>query len=1066
MNGIIAWFANNKVAANLIMIIIIVFGIGSLFSLNREFFPAAEVEDVRITVAYPGASPLETEDRLCIRMEEAVFNLDGVKKVECVAREGSATATVKKRSDADKLKLLNDVKSRIDGINTFPQEAERPSISQDTFRAQVISLSVYGDVTPRILKEWGEQIRDEVAELPSVDLAELRGTLPDEISIEISDAGLQRFGLTFESVRQAIAQNSINLSAGTIRSQSGNINLQTRGQAYDRQDFENIVLIDRPDGTKVFVKDVAKVIDGFSDGDVILRHNSQPAVFVEVFATANPNIVRTAAAVNEYAEDLRRRVPDGLNIDVWNDNSEVLQQRTSLLLWNALSGFLLVFLVLMLFLRFKVAAWVVVGIIVAFLGALWLLQFTGVSLNMISLFAFLMVLGIVVDDAIIVGEAIHRQTELGISDAKAAIKGTLNVFKPVLFAVLTTMIAFSPMLFVPGPARNFAVVIPIVVILCLGFSLLESLLILPSHLSHLGKPKPPRNIFARALNWLQNQCTRGMDAFVNRIYQPRLKWALDHRFVTIIIFALCFSVSVSIWAGGWLKFNFLPNISANFVQAQVTMPEGTSIVTVQSVYERVENAAKRLETDLRREFPDIAEPFQFTIGFADNNDLRMWVITDEKNVKTLPAPMITERWRTEIGDLPEAEEVKFSSTFNQVGKPISIALASDDIEALKIATDKVKDRLAEFQGVYDIRDSQSSSRREIELLLKPNARILGLTLSDLASQVRQAFFGGEAQRVPRGRDDVRVMVRLPEAERRSISTLQDLRIRTATGTEVPLESVAELRYVQGFSEIRREDRKRVLKVTADVAPDAESPGNIIKSLFETDVPKWQREFPQVKIGRDGDSRDQAEFFGALGQYGLLAIFIIYALLAIAFQSYGQPIIILTAIPFGYMGAIIGHMIMGVDLAMFSFLGIVAAAGVVVNDNLVLIDAVNRMRHEEGKSLREALERAGGERFRPIILTSLTTFVGLFPIMMETSIQAQFLIPMVISLGFGVAFATAVTLILVPALYGFGHDVKYAIKGSSAWLGREFSASFAWTFGGLFNWLYRLVIKQPPTPPGE
>lgn len=1022
MNRIIGWFANNSVAANLLMLVILVGGVFTYPAINREFIPPRTSDTVEVSVPYRGAGPEEVEDRILIRIEEAVSDLDGIKKIRSIAREGSGTVTMEVQNGFDTRKLLNDVKARVDGINTFPTEAERPIVSERVRRVQVMQLTLNGDVDQKTLKRVAENIRDDLAALKEVDTANVQAVLPYEVAIEVEEVALRRYGLSFDDIVRAVRSNSLNLPAGSIRSEAGTVTLRTRGQAYTASDFEQIAVLRRDDGTIIRVVDVAKVIDGFQEADLISRFNGKPAALIEAFVTADPNVVETSTAIRAYLDELAPRLPDGMAVEVLDDRSETFSDRLRLLLENGIGGLVLVFVVLLLFLRPAVAFWVAAGIGIAFVGTIWVLPWFGVSLNMISLFAFLMVLGIVVDDAIIVGESIHSMNERGVRKIHGATLGTQAVSKPVFFAVTTTILAFMPMLFVPGNWRDVAQQIPYVVIAALVFSLIESMLILPSHLSSLKREKEVKSPRLARLQKAQQSLAQGMQRFAEKFYAPVLDKALQWRGLTLVSFIVIFGLTVAVVGGGWMRVSFFPNIQADFVFSTINMPEGAAFSKTEDTIVKLEAAANRASSMIEEETGEA--PLKSLLTIASGNSLQGWAILEKTESEDASAQAFANRWRKELGALPEADEIKFSSSFGDFRKPIQFQLASADLDQLDEAVSALKEELSTYSGVYDIRDSLSSGRREIILDLDAQAQSLQLGLADLANQVRQGFFGAEAQRIPRGKDDVRVMVRYPKETRESVDSLQDLRVRIGEGTEVPFEAVADARYDQGHTQIERVDRQRVAVITAEMRRTGASPGEVMGNIIASRVPELRERFPQVDFALDGDSVDQQEFTGSLLRNMLIAIGAMYVLLAVAFRSYGQPLIILTAIPFGFTGAIIGHLVMGMDLAMFSFLGIVAAAGVVVNDNLVLIDRVNALRSDEGFSVMDALRTAARDRFRPIILTSITTFIGLVPIMSETSIQAQFLIPMVISLAFGVGFATTVTLILVPCVYSLGYGWKH------------------------------------------
>ncbi len=1017
----IAWFVRNPIAANLLMVLIVVGGFTGLPALEKQFFPEIEVNVVSVNMPYPGAGPTEVEEQICVRIEEAVHDLNGVKEIRSTAREGSGTVQVEAERGYDMQRLTSEVKTRVDAITTFPVEAERPIITELAYRHHMVSVTVAGDVGEENLKALAESLRDDLAAQPYVSVVEISSPRPYEVAVEVSEYTLRRYGLRFDDVVRAIQTSSLNLPAGSIKAETGDIRLQTRGQAYERADFENIVLVSKRDGTRVLLGDVATVIDGFEDMDVRSRLNDTPSHDLQVYVTSRPNVLLTSDSVSQWVEQTRPRLPEGVSLTMWQDQAVPFQSRVETLVKNGVGGLILVFAVLVLFLRPLLAVWVCVGIAVAFLGTFFILPYTGVRLHMISLFSFLLILGIVVDDAIIVGESIHTRQSSGDLGDHGAILGTQGVVKPVMFAVISTMIFFAPMWFMPGEMAEVATSIPMVVTLALAFSLIECMLILPSHLAHMRPVKPARRGWLAALERARERCADAMVHFAAHRYRPFLERALRSNLLTLSLFFVALLITLSIYAGGWIKSGFFPSVTADWVVAEVELKEGIAFQDTLDRLQQVEAAALRTKQDYNsREALNRAGP---AIGLINSvgrdNRIDVWL---ELENKAIDIAEVSEHWRKEIGDLGEVEDFTLDYTLRENGKPIRLVLASPSVDDLESVAEELRARLLSYPGVYNVNDSLQAPREEIELDLKPAAENLGITLADLAQQVRRAFYGAEAQRIPRTREDVKVMVRYPEQERVSVDNLNQMRIRTPDGREVPFEAVAELRFVSGYQTIDRLDRKRTLEMTAEVQEGKSSPRAIVDEILRRDLPRWRTLYPGLSMALDGELQEQQEFQAALFKYMGLSMLIIYGLMAIPFRSYWQPVLILTAIPFGIMGAIWGHIIMGREISMFSLMGVLACAGVVVNDNLVLIDRINQLR-EQGLSVLDSLLQGGQDRFRPIILTSLTTFIGLLPIMSETSVQAQFLIPMVISLAFGVLFATAVTLVLVPALYLFGEQFQ-------------------------------------------
>ena len=1029
MNKIIQWFVENSVAANLAMMVIFIGGGIAVFKMNKEAFPAANTGIIEISAPYPGAGPKEVEEQILIRIEEAIGDLDGIDQISSTARLGSGSVQVEAVQDYDVQKLLNNIQARIDSITTLPDDAERIQVREVQFRQQIMNIAVYGDVEEIALKQAAQHLRDELAILPNINLAELQAVRSDEMTIEVSEQTLRHYNLTFNQVVNAIRSSSVNLPAGTIKSSGGDLQLQTRGQAYYAEDFESIIIDSNRDGVMLRLGDIATIKDGFEESEFVALLNGQPAVYINLFITDNPNVLKAREQVYAYLQDLQGNLPPGIKVSLWNDQTIMFEDRMNLLLKNAISGLLLVFVVLMLFLRPVLAWWVCVGIAIAFLGTLWFMPYLGVSLNMISLFGFLLVLGIVVDDAIIVGESIYSQHERGMQGMAGAAGGAKAVHKPVFFAVISTMVFFSPMLFVPGSMGTMAAPIAIIVILCLAFSLIESLLILPSHLSHLKEEKPSRFALLQKLGRARQKTSDSLMWVVQWVYSPLLEKALKNTSATLACFAVAFFLALAVFAGGWLRVRFMPVIQSDQIRAEVVLAEGVPFTDTQAVVARMNQAVESLRSDPALRERNNATDFVDNVQtWARGNRVTYTLALQSPDQRELSTQEVVRLLRAEIGDIPEAEEVRLGFTINNRSAAIRLrtSITSDLQEDQERAVAAVKAAIARYPGTQDIKDDLQTPRDEIQLTLKKHAETLGLTLNDIARQVRQGFYGEEVQRIPRAKEDVRVMVRFSEQERRNVDQLREMRIRAQDGREVPLMAVADIEFVPSYSVIRRLDRKRTIVVTAELQ-DGYNANEIVRDLLANNVEQWQQQFPGFTLGIDGDMRMQMEFLDSLVKNFLFSLLIIYGLFAIAFRSYWQPIIVLTAIPFGFMGAVIGHLIMGREVSMMSMLGFVACAGVVVNDNLVLLDRISALR-KQGHSVYAAVVEGGRNRFRAIVLTSLTTFIGLTPILAETSMQARFLIPMVISLAFGVIFATTVTLILVPTLYLMGERLNEKWRG--------------------------------------
>ncbi|PCI34370.1 MAG: hypothetical protein COB54_00840 [Alphaproteobacteria bacterium] len=1039
-NNIVKWFVHNPVAANLLMVMLIVGGLFGLMTVGKESMPSMSPSRIDVSVSYLGAGPEEVEERIIIRIEEAIYDLDGIKHIYSTAREGRGSVTIRAIDDYDMQKLLNEVKSRVDSINTFPTLSERPTVSQPVFNNSVSRIALAADIPEAELKELGRRVRDELAALKGVSNVELDAVRPYEISVEVSEMKLREYGISFSDVAQAISRTSVNMPAGKVDNDAGKIQIMTRGQGYTGEDFEDIVVLRTGDGTRVLVRDVATVIDGFTEDRFTARVNGKNAILLRVNTSENPNVVAVSEAVEDYIENtLKPRLPEGVEAVIWMDNSEGFKSRANMLATNGISGLALVFVGLMLFLTPRLAAWVVVGIFVSFLGTFMFLPFTGETLNMLTMFAFILILGIVVDDAIIVGENVHRQNQRGIKGAKASVLGTTKVAKPVIFSALTTMIFFAPLAMVPGDTRQFTVIIAVVVILTLAFSLIESLLILPTHLRHGGEEKPGllAKFFTvigltRIVNIARGWAAHFLDVMITKYYRPFLDTCLRRKGVTMSVFiAMLIFVIGGIQMGGLVGFAFQPSIPQDFVRAEYTFPSGVPYNTVKRAARELEASAYKVVTDLEEQYPD-TKIFKATMSFASGRGARAFFVLEPGEDRPVTTEEITRMWREATPPFPDAKEIKFDNTFNNNSRGMRIRLSSSNIEAIEEAAAALKAKLATYDAIYYVTDTAESAQSEAVLSLDPSAENLGLSLRDLGRQVRQAFYGDEVQRVPRGIDDVKVMVRYPEQDRKSFDTLGDMRIQTSDGSAVPFESVANITYHPAYTSIRRTDRARTLTIIASLEEGKDAEIKRIKDdLNENFYPEWEKKYSNVTRHKSGGDEGQAEFLKSIITNFGFGLMIIYVLFAIAFKSYFKPFVIFTALPFGYMGAILGHLFLGMDISIFSILGIAAAMGVVINDNLVLMDYICRLR-AQGYDVIKAIEVAAEERFRPIFLTSFTTFIGLIPLMMETSVQAQFMIPTVVSLAFGVLFATVVTLILVPVLYILMSRARDRIYGLFGW----------------------------------
>ena len=1045
--GIIAWFAANHVAANLLMLFIIVAGLISAFSIRKETQPEFELNMVQVEVQYLGAAPQEVEEGVVIKVEEAVQDITGIKRIRGRASEGSGRVTVEVDPDADFNEVLSEVKTRVDAISTFPALTEKPVIYKQEVENPVVLIAIHGDLDPFARKAIAQEMRDELMQLSDVNKVINFGDRPFEISIEVSEHTLREYGLTMSEVSQAVKNSSVDLPGGTIKSDGGDILLRTKGQVYTGKDFARLVLRTFPDGTRLTLGDIATINDGFVETDGYGRFDGRPTTTLQVVAGGQQNELDTAAAVREYLEAKEKDLPNGVKIDTWIDLSRYLEARLSMMTDNIIMGAILVFTVLSLFLRMKVAFWVIVGLPICFLGAIWLMPFWPVTINLMSLFGFIMVLGIVVDDAIIIGESIYTKIRADGHNLDNVIQGAHRVAIPATFGVLTTIAAFAPMLFVGGPAGTFFEAMGVVVILCLFFSLVESKLILPAHLVQAHIPdvdeddlfRPQRVIgffesIPRAFLKVQRHVQHGLHSVIHDYYRPALEKAVDNRGVTVSIFCAVLILTFGLMGSGIARVVIFPEMASDFIEVDLEMESGTAPAARNAAVDRIEGAILAINREYVAENPD-SLPVVEHVGVFTRGDTGAVVFVEIPMDTTRPyeASEISDLWRARVGEIPGLKELNFTDAGHiGGGKPLSLRLSGSNYIMLEEAAAELEQHLGEFEGIFDITNSSTAGGDEIRLRIKPEAEALGLTMSSLGRQVRQAFYGEEAQRIQRGKDELKVMVRYPIEERRSVADLENMRIRTPDGDEVPFNSVAEIEFGKGYSRINRLNRERTVTVSADIDPERVEPQKIIPDISENFIPGLLANYPGVEFGLEGSSEEQTEFLMDLGIAFIAALFLIYALIAVPLHSYAQPLVIMSVIPFGAIGAVIGHIIMGKAISMFSMFGLVALAGVVVNDSLIMVDFINKAR-VKGIPMRQAVIESGTARFRAIVLTSFTTAAGLMPILFETSTQAQFIIPTAIAISFGIIFATVITLFLIPSAYMLQEDFLARMRQAKDWL---------------------------------
>lgn len=1044
--GIIAWFARNSVAANLLMFCLLIGGLVSVFTIKKEIFPRMDLKLISIQAVYPGAAPQEVEEGLTIKIEEAIQNVDGIKKIRSTSQEGISSISIEIHDHYDVANVLDEIKLRIDAIPSFPEQAEKINIYQIKPEQDVIWLQVYGDVSEKVMKEIAKDIRDELIALPAVSKSEVIGARDYELSITVSEAKLREYNLSFNDIVTAVRNSSLDIPGGTIKTESGDILLRAKGQAYRGHEFENLTLLTRPDGTRLLLKEVAEIHDDFEEREGYARFNQKPSISIQVTSLGEKSALEVVKQVKEYVTKKKATLPEGVYLDHWADSSYYLQGRIDLMVKNMWFGACLVFLILAMFLRLRLAFWVIIGIPVCFLGTMLLMPttFFDLSINMVTLFGFILVLGIVVDDAIIIGENVYSEIESNGHSVDNVIRGAQRVAMPATFGVLTTIAAFLPMLAMSGTSAPIWESIAIIVILCLGFSLLESKLILPAHLVHM-KIVDPNPATHNYLQRLQDFFSNGLKNFTHNHYSPFLEKCLNQRYTTLAAFLAAIILTIGLIGGGVVRWVFFPDLPSDYISVNLTMVEGTPAHITNKVLGELESALYRVDQEYKEKTGESI--VKHTFSYSDSpTQGQIWVEMLKGEERNIDGSDITNQWRERTGSIPGIKSILFrSSTSGGSASDIAFQLNGKDLNKLGNATRELRQKLASYSGIFDIRDTLSDGKQEIILHIKPEAEAMGITLSDLARQVRQGFYGAEAQRIQRDGEEVKVMVRYPLSERRSIGHLENMRIRMPDNREIPFASIADLQTSDGYGTITRIDGIRSVTVEANVDKANVEPSKIAKEIQEHYMPELAKRYPGITYGLEGASNEEQQSQVDLLKGAFFALFAIYVLMAIPLRSYIQPLIIMSVIPFGVIGAIIGHLIFNMPISVLSLCGIIALSGVVVNDSLIMVDFVNQARLE-GKTLREAAKNAGTQRFRAILLTSLTTFFGLLPIVLERSLQAKIIMPMAISLAFGILFSTIITLLLIPCLYLILHDIKQLL-------------------GKLWQWMVGSRPKEtlPPTP---
>lgn len=1029
INSMITWWVRNHVAANLLMIGIFIAGLLGFSNVEREVFPTFNVSMVEVLVPWPGAAAREVEEQIVIRVEEAIVDLDNIEHILGTASEGMARIVIQANNKVDPSTFVSEIKRRVDGISSFPRNIERPLVRTMTARNEIIRLALHGDLSERRLKRLAEKLRDQVAALPGISIVEVFGVRNEEVSIEISEQTMRRYGISFDELSAAIRGSSLNISSGRIETETGDIALRTRNLADTDEDFSRIIVRQDDAGGTLYLGDLANIHDDLEDIELLTTFNGQPAVLIQAMSTERMDIVKASESMNNWLSTARANLPQGISLSLLWDQADAYHNRMATIGNSAISGLCLVFIVLLFSLRARVAIWVTVGIFIAFVGSFALLPAADVSLNIFSTFAFLLVLGIIVDDAIVIGDSIHYVSEQQGGGINTAVTGTTNVAKPVLFSVITTMIAFIPWFFLSGDKVQLTRQISAVIVLALTISLIEALLILPAHLRNL----PPEKNIGRFTHWRQ-KISGGIVTFANTRYRKWVSAAIANRYLTASAFFTMLIISIGVYTSGWVAFAFMPEMESDQIVISVEMPAGSPYKRSLEIFDRLQLAEQQLQREVKTAAMSEGGSGQlienwYTLSRRGNVYAIVKLVAPDD--RQMPARTAALRLQELIGDIPDAREIRVDFTMNDSTPTLAYAVSHPDLDTLRQAISELQAQLTSYDKVFIAHHNLENTEDELRLSLLPGAEMLGLNLQEVSRQVRQAYYGEEVQRLPRLNGDVRVMLRYPLVDRRNLESLDNFRVRTPDGRAIPLFAVASVEYHKSTRQIKRRDRQRYVLITARLNDDSRQ--RIMKDLEASFFPDWKKRYPDIKVNLAGQAEGENQFVTEMLSLYAVAFFLMYALLAVAFSSYWHPIIIMTAIPFGFMGAVYGHLFFGISMALFSYFGIAAVAGVVVNNNLVLMDYAHRLR-AQGLDPLTAMIESGVQRFRPILLTSLTTFIGLVPMMMERSTQTQFLHPAVVSLAFGVLFAQFVTLLLVPALYAIGEDCRALLERTKNGMG--------------------------------
>ncbi|MFM1880971.1 MAG: hypothetical protein RLZZ344_1205 [Pseudomonadota bacterium] len=1038
MNALIDWMTRHPVAANLLMILILLSGLLSAVSMKQEVFPLIELDVLEVRATYPGAAPDEIEEAVLQKVEEQLEGLTGIERVTSIAAEGTGVVRIELRRDEVAANRLDDVKSAVARI-TLPAEIETPTVRQLITQQRVVDLVLYGDQPEATLRELAHQTKEELSRTAGISLVQVANVRSYEVSIEVPQETLRALGLTLNDIASTIRRSSLDLPSGDIKADGESILLRAKGRRYNKADFAQLEVAASGSGTAVRLGDIAEIYDGFKDEDLIIRYNGKPAAFVRVFRVGDEKVLSVIEKVKNYLDtSLLPGLPPGVSVAFWRDDSVEFKNRIELLIKNGLMGLVLVMAALTLFLDLRLAFWVSVGIFVSFVGTFAVMPFFDISLNMMSLFAFILAIGIVVDDAIVSAENIWTENERGTPEVDAAVSGSQRVAIPVILAVSTTIVAFVPLLFTPGTTGKFLAQIPAIIIIMVTISVIEAMFILPHHLAHLKViGHAPRHRITRRLHQMRQSFDAGLRRFTETVLRPALEFSTRRYGVIIATAISIFLLTLGTISSGLLRFSFFPQVEGRYVTAALELDPGSTADATLQVAQQIEQAGLKAAQTLPDPSgeplvsavylnvgrPEVSGPGEVgALGLSQGNKASIVFELLDPEKRSVTAKSFELAWRQEAGRPEGLQKLTFASNVIQLGSPIQIDVSAPSTEELQSAIRRIEQALSEMAGVFDIRNDQQPGKQEIQFQLRPTALALGLTLESVSQQMRAAYLGAEAVRIQRGKDEVRVYVRLPGRERESLASLANTRIRTPAGRFVPLQEIADLQVGNSPATIVRRDGRRISTIFAEVDGRVVTGQQVNEQLVKTVFPALSREIPGFRYAMGGEQGEQGKTLPALAKNFLLAIFCMYALLALAFRSYVQPLIVLVSIPFGLVGAVLGHLAMGLSMGLTSLFGVIGLAGIIVNGSLVLIDFINEERNRTSDTA-QAIVRACMNRFRPILLTAITTFLGIFPLIIERSIQAQFLIPLAVSIGVGVLVGTALQMLLTPALVMAVEDLR-------------------------------------------